>query len=59
VGELQHRELLLGGPPFPIARSEIRRLYEPAFRFERTFAPVRSVQTRRAQEWMAFASRIR
>ncbi len=48
-----------GGPPFPIARSEVRRLFEPAFRFERTFSPVRSVQRRSPQEWMVFARRIR
>jgi SAM-dependent methyltransferase len=47
------------GPPFPVSRSEICRLFEPAFRFERAFAPARSVQRRSAQEWMVFGRRIR
>lgn len=44
-----------GGPPFPVSRAEIRRLFEPAFRFERVGAPGRPVQRRAAQEWMVFA----
>lgn len=44
-----------GGPPFPVSRSEIRRLFEPRFSFERAFSPARCVQRRAAQEWMVFA----
>jgi SAM-dependent methyltransferase len=44
-----------GGPPFPVARSEVRRLFAPFFRFERAYAPLRSVQRRNGQEWMVFA----
>jgi hypothetical protein len=46
------------GPPSPVSRSEVRRLFGPAFRFERTCAPVRSEPRRCAQEWMVFARRI-
>lgn len=44
-----------GGPPFPVSRAEVRRLFEPAFRFERVGAPGRPVERRAAQEWMVFA----
>jgi SAM-dependent methyltransferase len=44
-----------GGPPFPMARAEIRRLFEPYFHFERAFAPIHTVPRRSAQEWMVFA----
>ena len=44
-----------GGPPFPVSRAEIRRLFAPAFRFERAGPPGRPVQRRSAQEWMVFA----
>jgi len=39
------------GPPFPVAPSEVRRRFAPAFRIERTLAP-RSVPRRQGQEWM-------
>ncbi len=44
-----------GGPPFAMSRSELRRLFEPRFRLERAFAPIRSVPRRAGQEWMVFA----
>jgi len=45
------------GPPFPVARSEVRRLLHPSFRIERAFTP-RSVPRRQGQEWMVMARRI-
>jgi SAM-dependent methyltransferase len=44
-----------GGPPFPMSRTEVRRLFEPSFRFERTFMPIHSVRRRAGQEWMVVA----
>jgi len=41
-----------GGPPFPIARSEVRRLFAGPFRIERAGAPLRSIPRRQGQEWM-------
>ncbi len=41
-----------GGPPFPVARSEVRRLFAGPFRIERTEVPLRSVERRQGQEWM-------
>jgi SAM-dependent methyltransferase len=46
-----------GGPPFPVSRVEVRRIFRPWFRFERAFAPIRSVERRSGQEWMVFARR--
>src|SRR5215470_5420925 len=46
-----------GGPPFPVARDEVRRLLAPVFRIERAFAPLRSVPRRLGQEWMVYARR--
>jgi methyl halide transferase len=45
------------GPPFPVAKAEVRRLLAPAFRIERAFAPIRSVPRRQGQEWMVLARR--
>src|SRR2546425_1635362 len=41
-----------GGPPFPVARSEVRRLFAGPFRIERTEVPLHSVERRQGQEWM-------
>jgi SAM-dependent methyltransferase len=41
-----------GGPPFPVARSEVRRLFAGPFRIERAGVPLRSVERRQGQEWM-------
>ncbi len=46
-----------GGPPFPVSRSEVRRLLAPRFRVERAFAPPRPVPRRVGQEWMVLATR--
>ena len=46
---------LRAGGWFPVSRAEIRRLFAPAFRFERAGPPGRPVQRRSAQEWMVFA----
>jgi methyl halide transferase len=45
-----------GGPPFPVAKDEVRRLLAPAFRIERELTP-RSVANRVGEEWMIIASR--
>ena len=45
------------GPPFPVARAEVRRLFAPRFRLERAFPPIRSVRARQGQEWMVLARR--
>jgi SAM-dependent methyltransferase len=42
------------GPPFPVARSEVRRLLASTFRIERELSP-RSVPRRQGQEWMVLA----
>jgi SAM-dependent methyltransferase len=41
-----------GGPPFPVARSEVRRLFAGPFRTERAWVPRSSVRPRQGQEWM-------
>jgi SAM-dependent methyltransferase len=41
-----------GGPPFPVARSEVRRLFAGPFRIERAWVPRSSVRPRQGQEWM-------
>jgi methyl halide transferase len=46
------------GPPFPVARGEVRRLLRPSFRIERALTPSRSVPRRQGQEWMVMARRI-
>jgi methyl halide transferase len=45
------------GPPFPVAEREVRRLFAPAFRIERAYAP-RSVRARQGQEWMVLLRRV-
>jgi len=47
-----------GGPPFPVAKAEVRRLLAPRFRIERALAPVRSVARRQGQEWMVLARKV-
>jgi len=44
-----------GGPPFPMAKREIRRRLAGAFRIERAGPPPRPVRARAAQEWMVQA----
>lgn len=44
-----------GGPPFPVSKSEVRRLLTPRFRIEREFPPTRPVLRRAGQEWMVLA----
>jgi SAM-dependent methyltransferase len=46
-----------GGPPFPVARSEVRRLFAGPFRLERALVPLRSVARRLGQEWMVLFHR--
>ena len=45
------------GPPFPVAEREVRRLFAPAFRIERSYAP-RSVRARQGQEWAVLFHRV-
>lgn len=45
------------GPPFPIARGEVRGLLATRFRIERAFAPPRPVGRRAGQEWLVLATR--
>ena len=47
------------GPPFPVARREIGRLFVPPFRIERAFAPLQSIPRRQGQEWMVLARKTR
>ena len=46
-----------GGPPFPVARSEVRRLFAGPFRIERAWVPRSSVRPRQGQEWMVLLHR--
>ena len=46
-----------GGPPFPVAKSEVRRLLAPHFRIERAGPPLRPVQRRAGQEWLVLATK--
>ena len=48
---------LMAGPPFPVSRSEVRRLLAPAFTIERAFVPLRSARGRQSREWMLLARR--
>lgn len=41
-----------GGPPFPMSRGEIRRLFAPHFTFLEAAAPAESIERRRGQEWL-------
>jgi SAM-dependent methyltransferase len=43
------------GPPFPVSKDEVRRLFVPPFRIEREVTPLRSVSRRQGQEWMVYA----
>ncbi len=44
-----------GGPPFPVAKAEVRRRLAPRFHIEREFPPPRPVERRAGQEWMVYA----
>jgi len=43
------------GPPFPVAKAEVRRLLAPRFRIEWALPPPRPVVRRAGQEWMVLA----
>ena len=43
------------GPPFPVAKAEVRRLLAPRFRIEWAVPPPRPVVRRAGQEWMVLA----
>jgi len=44
-----------GGPPFPVTREEIERLWTPAFEFEERYVPESSASGRQGLEWMVAA----
>jgi SAM-dependent methyltransferase len=46
------------GPPYPVARAEVRRLLARHFRIERALAPPAPVPRRLGQEWMVLARRV-
>lgn len=46
-----------GGPPFPVSREEIRRLFEPCFTFLEALVPPESVEPRRGLEWLVLMQR--
>jgi SAM-dependent methyltransferase len=46
------------GPPYPVARDEVRRRLGRHFVIERTLAPPAPVPRRLGQEWMVFARRV-
>ena len=43
------------GPPFPVARGEIKRRLARHFRIAREFAPTRSARGRQGREWVVLA----
>jgi len=45
------------GPPFPVSRAAVRRLFARGFTLERAFPPTRSVRARQGREWMVLARR--
>ena len=45
------------GPPFPVARAEVRRRIAGRFRVERAQPPLRSARGRQGREWLVFARR--
>jgi SAM-dependent methyltransferase len=46
-----------GGPPFPVAMAEVRRLLGEFFRIERALPAPRPAPRRAGQEWMVYAVR--
>ena len=44
-----------GGPPFPVQRSEIERLFGPFFSFLTAYEPSNSVPGRQGKEWFVYA----
>jgi SAM-dependent methyltransferase len=46
------------GPPFPVARAEIKRRLARHFRIAREFAPVRSARGRQGREWVVLAHNV-
>ena len=44
-----------GGPPFPVSKEEVRRLFQPAFHLEEERDPDHSAERRRGQEWLVRA----
>lgn len=49
------REGSSAGPPFPVTRDEIERLWTPAFEFEERYLPEASAPGRQGLEWMVVA----
>lgn len=47
-----------GGPPFAVAKQEVRRLFARSFRIERAVPPPRPAPRRQGLEWMVLARRI-
>jgi hypothetical protein len=45
------------GPPFPVSRSEIERVFSPYFRIRASGPPVRSAAQRQGLEWLVVAER--
>ena len=46
------------GPPFPVARTEIKRRLARHFRIAREFAPIRSARGRQGREWVVLAYNV-
>jgi len=46
------------GPPFPVARAEIKRRLARHFRIERALAPIRSARGRQGREWVVLAINV-
>ena len=46
------------GPPFPVARTEIKRRLARHFRVAREFAPIRSARGRQGREWVVLAYNV-
>ena len=46
------------GPPFPVARAEIKRRLARHFRIAREFAPIRSARGRQGREWVVLAYNV-
>ena len=46
------------GPPFAVARAEIKRRLARGFRIAREFSPIRSARARQGREWVVLANRV-
>jgi SAM-dependent methyltransferase len=47
-----------GGPPFPVTRGEVERLFTPHFALEEAYVPETSADGRAALEWLVRARRL-